>query len=375
MIYLDNAATTLQKPPSVLLAVQNAMKYAAGYARGAHSAAMNAGETVYSCREAAASLFGVADPTRIVFTMNATHALNLAIHALCGEESRVLVGGYEHNAVMRPLHLRKIEPMVADAPLWDSEAYVERVRDALDDGANMMILNHVSNVFGYIAPLDSIAKLLTERNIPLILDASQSAGVVPIDVKKYPCLAAVCMPGHKALYGPQGTGILIALSDKIAKNPLITGGTGSVSEEMTQPEFLPDALESGTPNLPGIAGLAAGIAFIKKIGQTEIMQHETALIHEFARALTKETRILSFEGAAQTGVLSIVVDGMASERVAEMLSKQEVAVRAGLHCAPLAHRTGGTESSGTVRFSVSHFSSPGQIEKAADILCKIIKNR
>lgn len=375
MIYLDNAATTLYKPRAVSDAVQRALQQTAGYARGGYAAAERAGETVYACREAAADLFGLGDPARVVFTLNATHALNLAIHALARPGMRVAVGGYEHNAVMRPLALRGIEPIVAASPLWDGAGMVSAVRRALDEGAELVILNHVSNVFGYIAPLDEIAALLTERRVPLILDASQSAGVIPIDVRRYPCLAAVCMPGHKALYGPPGTGILLAISDEIAKRPLLAGGTGSVSEQMEQPDFLPDALESGTPNVTGIAGLAAGLQFVRSIGPMQMLAHERPLVQEMARLLENEPRIECFAGGdAQAGVLSVRVEGAASETVAEKLAERGVAVRAGLHCAPLAHRTAGTEDTGTIRFSVSFYTNGRQIERATEILRQTVKN-
>ena len=374
MIYLDNAATTLHKPRAVDEAVRRAMHAAAGYARGGYAAAMRAGETVYACREQAAALFGVRDPARVVFTMNATHALNLAIHALAQPGMRVAVSGYEHNAVMRPLLLRGIDPIVLDTPLWNSAAMVEAAGQALADGAELFILNHVSNVFGFAAPVEEIAALLDEKGVPLILDASQSAGLIDIDVRRHPCLAAVCMPGHKALYGPQGTGILLALDDRIAARPLLAGGTGSRSEEMRQPDFLPDALESGTPNVPGIAGLAAGIAFVRAVGPANILAHERKLTREFARALEGESRITCFAHPAQTGVLSLTVRGAAVENIAETLARQGVAVRAGLHCAPLAHRTAGTERTGTVRFSFAHDSTAEQTERAAEILCETVKN-
>ena len=374
MIYLDNAATTLHKPRAVDEAVRRAMHAAAGYARGGYAAAMRAGETVYACREQAAALFGVRDPARVVFTMNATHALNLAIHALAQPGMRVAVSGYEHNAVMRPLLLRGIDPIVLDTPLWDSAAMVEAAGQALADGAELFILNHVSNVFGFAAPVEEIAALLDEKGVPLILDASQSAGLIDIDVRRHPCLAAVCMPGHKALYGPQGTGILLALDDRIAARPLLTGGTGSRSEEMRQPDFLPDALESGTPNVPGIAGLAAGIAFVRSVGPANILAHERKLTREFARALEGESRITCFAHPAQTGVLSLTVRGAAVENIAETLARQGVAVRAGLHCAPLAHRTAGTEETGTVRFSLSFYSTAHQVEHAAALVRQTVKN-
>lgn len=374
MIYLDNAATTLHKPRAVDEAVRRAMHAAAGYARGGYAAAMRAGETVYACREQAAALFGVRDPARVVFTMNATHALNLAIHALAQPGMRVAVSGYEHNAVMRPLLLRGIDPVVLDTPLWDSAAMVEAAGQALADGAELFILNHVSNVFGFAAPVEEIAALLDEKGVPLILDASQSAGLIDIDVRRHPCLAAVCMPGHKALYGPQGTGILLALDDHIAARPLLAGGTGSRSEEMRQPDFLPDALESGTPNVPGIAGLAAGIAFVRSVGPANILAHERKLTREFARALADERRITCFAHPAQTGVLSLTVRGAAVENIAETLARQGVAVRAGLHCAPLAHRTAGTEETGTVRFSLSFYSTAHQVEHAAALVLQTVKN-
>lgn len=374
MIYLDNAATTLHKPRAVDEAVRRAMHAAAGYARGGYAAAMRAGETVYACREQAAALFGVRDPARVVFTMNATHALNLAIHALAQPGMRVAVSGYEHNAVMRPLLLRGIDPIVLDTPLWDSAAMVEAAGQALADGAELFILNHVSNVFGFDAPVEEIAALLDEKGVPLILDASQSAGLIDIDVRRHPCLAAVCMPGHKALYGPQGTGILLALDDRIAARPLLAGGTGSRSEEMRQPDFLPDALESGTPNVPGIAGLAAGIAFVRSVGPANILAHERKLTREFARALEGESRITCFAHPAQTGVLSLTVRGAAVENIAETLARQGVAVRAGLHCAPLAHRTAGTEETGTVRFSLSFYSTAHQLEHAAALVLQTVKN-
>ena len=374
MIYLDNAATTLHKPRAVDEAVRRAMHAAAGYARGGYAAAMRAGETVYACREQAAALFGVRDPARVVFTMNATHALNLAVHALAQPGMRVAVSGYEHNAVMRPLLLRGIDPIVLDTPLWDSAAMVEAAGQALADGAELFILNHVSNVFGFAAPVEEIAALLDEKGVPLILDASQSAGLIDIDVRRHPCLAAVCMPGHKALYGPQGTGILLALDDHIAARPLLAGGTGSRSEEMRQPDFLPDALESGTPNVPGIAGLAAGIAFVRAVGPANILAHERKLTREFARALEGESRITCFAHPAQTGVLSLTVRGAAVENIAETLARQGVAVRAGLHCAPLAHRTAGTEETGTVRFSLSFYSTAHQVEHAAALVRQTVKN-
>ena len=249
---------------------------------------------------------------------------------------------------------------------------MQSVKDALADGAELFILNHVSNVFGYALPLDEIAPLLTAAGVPLILDASQSAGVVPLDVSRYPCLAAVCMPGHKALYGPMGTGVLLALDERLASRPLMAGGTGSRSEEMAQPDFLPDAQESGTPNVPGLAGLAAGIRFVRSVGPENILAHERRLAQETARALEGNGLLEVFSNPAQTGVLSVRFRDIPAESAAEQLARQGIAVRAGLHCAPLAHRTAGTEQTGTVRLSFGFYSTAGQAEQAAKAF-KLVK--
>lgn len=373
MIYLDNAATTLYKPRAVEQAVRRAMYGAAGYARGGYAAADRAGELVYACREQAAALFGVGEPERVIFTLNATHALNIAINALVKPDSRVIVSGYEHNAVMRPLTARNIEPTVLDTPLWDGAAMVSALKQALEHGADLMMLSHVSNVFGSIAPLDEIAELLTAAGVPLILDASQSAGVAEIDVKRYPCLAAVCMPGHKALYGPMGTGILLVLDGRIAAKPLLTGGTGSLSEELRQPDFLPDALESGTPNVPASRDSRRASPLSGRSRRRTLPGQERRLVHELARALSRESKIECFAGKEQTGVLSFRVPGTPSEVLADMLSDEGVCTRAGLHCAPLAHRTAGTEDTGTVRLSLSFYSTARQLEQAADKVCRLVK--
>ncbi len=370
MIYLDNAATTLIKPRAVYSAVKEAMRQAGGYARGGHAAAARAGEIVYSCRELAAELFGLDTPSKVVFTLNATHALNLAIHAVVKPGMKVAVTGYEHNAVMRPLYLRNAEIFVMDSPLFDKESMLEKTGEALEWGAEAFVLNHASNVFGYITPVDEIAAIAYENRVPVIIDASQSAGTIAIDVKRWPGVKAVCMPGHKGLYGPQGTGMLLALDESVSESPLIAGGTGSVSEDMHQPDFLPDALESGTPNVPGIAGLAAGLAFVSSVGPSSILEHERGLVKELSRAL--EGKIECFTGESQTGVLSVRAEKICSEELAGKLAEEGVAVRAGLHCAPLAHRTAKTENTGTVRFSMSFYSTRFQIEQAAEAVIRAV---
>lgn len=372
MIYLDNAATTLKKPPGVYRAVNDAMRQTAGYARGDHRAAMRAGEMVFNCREEIAQMFGVENPSQVIFTLNATHALNIAINAMATRETPVAVTGYEHNAVMRPLVQRGITPMVLSAPLWDDDALLQRVDEALNRGIKLFILCHVSNVFGAQIPLEEIAKRLQEGGARLILDASQSAGVLDIDCKSMPAIAAVCMPGHKALYGPQGTGVLLCLDETIAKTPFMTGGTGSLSAEMQQPDFLPDAHESGTPNVPGIAGLLEGVRFVRRITTHDIRKWEHTLISHWSSRVKDLGELTLFRGENQTGVISFCAADLPSEVFSSYLTKRGIATRCGLHCAPLAHRSAGTEEYGTVRISVSAFTTRNEMERCAEIVRAVV---
>ena len=251
MIYLDSAATTLQKPPAVARAVSSAVGRLATPGRGGHVPAMRAAETAFLCRQAAAELFQVESPEQVVFTSNATHGLNLAIHSLLKPGDAVVISGYEHNAVTRPLHALGVNVRVAAGPLFDPEAQVRAFERQLDETVRAVICNHVSNVFGFILPVEGIAALCRERGIPFVLDASQSAGCLPVHMGELGA-AFVAMPGHKGLYGPQGTGLLLCGAET---HPLLMGGTGSASALQAMPDFLPDRLEAGTHNMPGIAGL------------------------------------------------------------------------------------------------------------------------
>ena len=371
MIYLDNAATTLRKPRAVDEAVRRAMHAAAGYARGGYAAAMRAGETVYVCREQAAALFGVRDPARVVFTMNATHALNLAIHALARPGMRIAVSGYEHNAVTRPLcGMQGVQVQVASGPLFDRAALLEQFYRQLRRGVKAVVCTHVSNVFGMVLPIDEIAALCRERETPLIVDASQSAGILPVDLRAWGA-AFVAIPGHKGLYGPQGTGLLLCGAAETA--PLIEGGTGSMSLLKTMPADLPDRLEAGTQNIPGIAGLLEGLRFVRRIGPAAIARHERDLIRcaaEGLRALP-EAQVFAGEAEEQSGVLSFRLRGRDCEGAAAWFAGRDIALRAGYHCAPLAHKTAGTLDTGTIRLSVAAFNTRCEIadflQAAADL--------
>ncbi len=362
MIYLDSAATTLQKPAAVAAASARAINQLASPGRGGHRPAMEAAETAFTCREAAARLFHVTNPEQVVFTFNATHGLNIAIKTLARPGSRVVVSGYEHNAVTRPLHALGADVRVARSHLFDQEAALAAFRRELDRGADLAVCTHVSNVFGFILPVEKIAGLCRERGVPLVVDASQSAGCVPLDFTALGA-AFAAMPGHKGLYGPQGTGLLLCGTDPV---PLLEGGTGSESKHQSMPDFLPDRLEAGTHNIAGIAGLLEGLRFVERRGVEKIAAHETDLIRRMGEglcALPGAEVFLSGDPAVQAGVLSFRLRGRDCEEVGELLGGRGAALRAGLHCAPLAHESAGTLETGTVRASVSAFSTGREIEK------------
>lgn len=367
MIYLDSAATSLIKPPTVERAVLDAMRSMASPGRGAHAPAIRAAEAVYNCREAAAELFNVDDCTHVVFTMNATHALNIAIKSLAKQGSRVVVSGFEHNSVTRPLNELGADIRVAGTKLFDTNAVLNDF-DGKIKGADLVVCTHVSNVFGFVLPVYEIGELCRMRSVPFIVDASQSAGILDVDFKR---LGAefVAMPGHKALFGPQGTGILLCRGDAV---PLLSGGTGSDSIMQAMPEYLPERLEAGTHNVCGIAGLKAGIDYIKKTGRENIERHEKLLLRQMIRELQFVDSLRLFTGDCQSGVLSICCDRINCEDFAAELGRRGICTRAGLHCAPYAHRSAGTISSGTLRLSFSPFVTQTQVHTAAQNIKQII---
>lgn len=365
MIYLDSAATSFLKPPAVRQAVLGAMQHMTSPGRGGHRLAMAAAETVYRCRQEAAALFHMEDVSRVVFTMNATHALNIAIRSLLKPGDAVVISGWEHNAVTRPLHALGAKVRIARGRLFEPEAVLDDFRRALP-GAKAAVCTHVSNVFGFVLPIEEIAALCHDAGVPLIVDAAQSAGVLDVDMAKLHA-AFIAMPGHKGLLGPQGTGLLLCGRDGA---PLLYGGTGSSSREQTMPETLPDRHEAGTHNVPGIAGLAAGLEFvaprrarIEALEQDRLRQLITGL-----RRIDDLELFYAPEARSQCGVLSLRSRSVDCETLAAKLSDRGVAVRGGLHCAPLAHESGGTMETGTVRLSLSPFLSPREIDGAIAIL-------
>lgn len=362
MIYFDSAATTFQKPKGVSDAVLAAMKRYASVGRGGYAAAMGAAEAVFACRTLASEFFSC-QPENVVFTMNATHALNMAIRTLVKPGGKVVISGFEHNAVRRPLVALGAEIYIAGRKLFDPQNTLEEFDALIRPGISAVICTHISNVFGYILPVMEIAQLCRSRGIPFILDASQSAGCVPVSMEE---LGAdfIAMPGHKGLYGPQGTGLLLCAR---LPEPLLCGGTGSNSAEEAMPDFLPDRGEAGTHNVPGICGLREGLRFVREVGTENILRHEQNICRSIAKKLQGQKRFRLFysDMTTQSGVLSLCIDGVDCESAAGFLARHGCAVRAGLHCAPLAHESAGTLDLGTIRLSPSAFST----KKQADILC------
>ena len=349
MIYLDHGATSFPKPPRVIRAVGEAMERCANPGRGSHAAARAGAEVLYRCREAAGELFHIT-PENVVLTQNCTQGLNMAIRTLVKPGDRVVISGFEHNAVTRPLHGFGARVTVAGRRLFDWEDTFRSFRKALDRGAKCAVFTHVSNVFGYILPLEEMAGECRRRGVPFIIDAAQSAGAVSID---FEALGAdfIAMPGHKGLLGPMGTGLL--LCGRLPR-PFLLGGTGSESENQAMPDFLPDRAEAGTLNVPGFAGLEAGIRQVLEEGADAVGRREAALAAYTARELEKLGYEV-FDGPHQLGTVSF----RGREDCQTLCDRLEgIALRAGLHCAPLAHKSAGTMDTGSVRVSFGWNSDP-----------------
>ena len=364
MIYLDNGATSFHKPPEVLRAVERAFYTCANPGRGGYGASMEASRTVFHCREAAGELFHCR-PEQVALTTSCTHGLNIAIRSLVRPGAKVAVSGFEHNAVTRPLHALGAKLLVSGRKIFDWEVTLREFRQALEAGAEAAVFTHVSNVFGYILPVEEMAALCRGRGIPFVIDAAQSAGTLSVDME---ALGAdfIAMPGHKGLLGPQGTGLLLCKGEA---QPLLYGGTGSESIRQDMPDFLPDRLEAGTLNVPGYAGLTAGLRYILRTGTETIFHREHRQLERCAAGL-KKRGMQVFSGPHQAGTLSFL-PGMDCEEAARLLAGRGIAVRAGLHCAPLAHESAGTLETGTVRVSFGFDAKDAQTDGFLQAMSKV----
>ncbi len=376
MIYLDNAATSWPKPEKVYLAADEALRRGGNPGRSGHKLSIAAGRSVEETRMLLARLFAIPRPEAIAFTLNTTDALNLALKGILKEGDHVVTSSMEHNSVARPLEALKSSGVevtkVATSPL--SGVDIQDVRASIKENTKLMVFTHVSNVTGTINPISDIGELCRERGILLLVDAAQSAGVIPIDVMEMD-IDLLAFPGHKSLLGPAGTGGLY-IRDGLVLNPIREGGTGSFSELLTQPEKIPDRYESGTLNAPGIAGLGAGVRFLLEQGVGTLREKESALANRLLEGISQISGITVFgppAGRLRTGVVSLVVDGMEPTQTAAILDDAfDIAVRAGLHCAPDTHRMLGTlETGGTVRFSIGAFNTEEEIDLCLEALRSI----
>ncbi len=379
LIYFDNAATTYPKPQGVINAVNRALREFGGNpGRSGHKMSIKAAAEIYKCRTAAAKLFGVENTENIIFMLNCTAACNTVLKGLLKSGDHVVVSPLEHNAVMRPLHMLSkagITYTVADIDEWDSESIIEGFRNAIKPNTKLIVCTHASNVWGIRMPVERLTALAHIYQIPIMVDAAQSAGTLPIDLSQSK-IDYLCVAGHKGLYGPMGTGMLITSAPQSISS-LTQGGTGSSSMSFEQPDYPPDKFESGTPNLPGISGLCAGIDMVNKKGLKYIHQKETYLFKRMYNNLSNMPKIKLYTPQLDTEknvpVISFNTDGISSEQMAAILSDRGVYVRGGLHCAPLAHIKMGTQDTGTVRLSPSIFSTAEEVERVSKIISDISK--
>ena len=365
MIYLDNAATSWPKPAAVPRAVAACLRRAASPGRGGHGLSREADKILFAAREALAALFGAENSGTITFAANATDALNTALFGLLAPGDRVVTTSMEHNAVARPLRALEDRGLILEIVGCDRTGALplDSLDDALDGGAKAVVATHASNVTGGVMPLADIGRKARAAGALLIVDAAQTAGAEPVDVAAMG-IDVMAFSGHKSLLGPQGTGGLY-VREGVMVEPLRYGGTGSLSESDRQPPFYPDRLESGTPNTPGIAGLLAGVRYINQRGLEDIRAAEHRLTRELVAGLASISGIEVYgppPGAPRAAVVSFTVGDRDSGEIAYRLDREHgIACRGGLHCAPWAHKTIGTLSTGTVRFS------PGCFTTAADI--------
>jgi cysteine desulfurase/selenocysteine lyase len=372
MIYFDNAATSWPKPPGVAEAMVHFLKeVGANPGRAAHRRAIESGRILYEAREAVCELFGAPDPLRVVFGKNVTEALNLALKGLLHPGDHVVTSSMEHNSVMRPLRTLEQKGVQVTVVGCSPQGVLDPadVAAAIRPDTKLVALNHASNVVGTLLPVAEVGAICRQRNLPLLVDAAQTGGAYPIDVQA-DRIDLLAFTGHKSLGGPMGTGGLIVGQrvDETQMEPLIHGGTGSHSEHETQPDFLPDMYESGTPNVVGLAGLQVGVRWVLERGVEAIRAHEVALAQVLIHGLSRIDGVTVYgtlDAELQTATVSFNIAGMEPSEVGLRLDDAYgIMCRVGLHCAPTAHKTLGTFPNGTVRFGLSAFNTMDEVEAA-----------
>lgn len=373
MIYFDNAATTMRKPPEVAVAVADALGSFGGAGRGVHEASIAAGRAVYDARDRAARLLGAPSASRVAFAANATAALNVAIEGLLENGARAVTTAASHNSVLRPLFRARDErgcevevvPVDGSGAL-DFKAYGR----ALDRGARLVAATHASNVTGDVYDVARMARAAREAGAAFVLDAAQTAGALPVDQGGLGA-DVLCFTGHKSLFGPQGTGGL-CLAEGVDLPPLLEGGSGARSFDERHPRAMPEALEAGTPNAHGLAGLAAGLAYLERIGVANASAQVQMLVDRFEAGASGIPGVRAHGGrggVARCGIVAVNVGDADSALVADRLARDfGICTRAGAHCAPLMHRALGTAEQGAVRFSFSCFNTAGEIDAGLEAL-------
>lgn len=378
MIYLDNGATTFPKPKVVTDKIMECyLGYAGNPGRSGHKLAMKMDLEIYETREKICKLINGTEVLNVIFTFNATDSLNLAIKGVLEEGDHVITTSMEHNSVLRPLNqLRKDGEIELSIVYADDKGYIDpqKIFEALTPNTKMIVTTHMSNVFGTIVDIKAIGDFCKENNILYLVDASQSIGVLDIDVQEMN-IDLLAFPGHKALFGPMGTGALY-IKEGIIVKPLKEGGTGSYSYSIDQPDLYPDSLESGTPNGVGIIALGKGIDFINEVGLENIRNHEISLKNHFIELLKDNEDVILYGTLddRQGAVVSLNVKDMDSSEISYILSDEfDIYTRPGFHCAPLAHKTMGTEELGAIRFSFGYYNTLEEIDKTVEALLNIIE--
>lgn len=370
MIYLDNAATTFHKPPEVEKAVAEAMHTVGNAGRGAHAATLGASRLIYDTRAKLAQLFGISDPLRIAFTSNATEALNIAIQGIFSHGDHVISTVCEHNSVLRPLYLIEEEGVEVSLLSADHKGRLDydRLEELYRPNTKAVVITHASNLTGNVTDLEKVGEFTRRHGILLIVDASQTAGVIPIDVEKSG-IDVLCFTGHKGLLGPQGTGG-IYVREGICVRPLKVGGSGIHSYEKEHPSVMPTALEAGTLNSHGIAGMNAAVSYLLSVGVKQVGQQERALADRFVQGVQEIENVRlygDYNMKERVGIVTLNIGDIDSATVSDWLWEDyEIAVRPGAHCAPLMHEALGTQKQGAVRFSFSHYNTEKEVDAAVE---------
>lgn len=372
MIYFDHAATTIHKPEAVAQAVAEAIRTMGNAARGAHEASLSSMRIVYDTRRRLCEMFQGDSPERTAFTLNATMALNIAIQGLLHPGDHVITTALEHNSVLRPLYLMESRGVQLTIIPADRQGNIdiEKIEKAIEPRTRAVVCTHASNLTGNVVDIQRIGEICQKADIDFVVDASQTAGVLPIDMQKMH-ISVLCFTGHKGLLGPQGTGGLL-VRENVRLDPLVTGGSGVYSYRKTHPEQMPTALEAGTLNSHGIAGLHAALVYLEEKGRENLYARELSLMKRFYQGIRDVPGVKlygDFQQKKRAPIVALNIEEYDSGQVSdELMERFSIATRAGAHCAPLMHECLGTKEQGAVRFSFSHTNTEEEIDRGIEAI-------